>query len=112
MLIDFVGHYPQALGSSPLADLANLLRGVDRTGWIRRGDEQQHLGAFGQYRLELLDGDLVALLGAGEDRNGFAAGKLDGLRIGGPVRSRNDDLVAWIKQGCESVVHRLLAAIG
>ena len=61
VLVDLVGEHPEAVVLDPLADRPDLVRGVDRAGRVGRRDEQQHLGAGGAGRLELLDGDLVLL---------------------------------------------------
>ena len=96
----------------PLADRADLLGRVDGAGRVGRRAEQQHLGLRGARRLELLDGDEVALVLAGEDLDRGAAGELDRLGVGRPVRRRQQDLVAGVEQGGEGVVDRLLAAVG
>ncbi len=112
MLVDLVGNNPQSLGRGPLADLRNLLGAVNRAGGVGRGNEEQDLGPVRHRGLKLLDGHEVALLGTGEDLNRHAAGKADGLRVGGPERGGDDDFVARIHQGCERVVDGLLTAIG
>ena len=112
VLVDLVGDHPQALGRGPLADLLDLLRRVHGAGGVGRGDEEQDLGALREGRLQLVHGDQVALLRAGENLHRHAAGQPDGLRVGGPERGRNNDLVARIQQGGEGVVDGLLAAVG
>ena len=112
VLVDLVGDHPQALGRGPLADLRDLLRRVDGAGRVGRGDEEQDLGAVREGRFQLLHGDQVALLRAGEDLHRHAAGQPDGLRVGGPERGGDNDLVARIQQGGEGVVDGLLAAVG
>ena len=112
VLVDLVGEDPQAVLQGPAADRLDLLGAVDRAGRVRRRDEQQHLGALGPGRLQLLHRGQVAggLVGDHVDRH--AAGQLDRLGVGGPVRGRHDDLVAGVQQGREGVVDGLLAAVG
>ena len=102
---------PGVVGPAP--DRGDLVGGVDGAGRVGRADHQQHLGARGAGRLELLDRDLVAGCSAPAstgDRD--AAGEVDRLRVGGPVRRRHEHLVARVEQGRERLVDRLLAAVG
>ena len=112
VLVDLVGERPQVVVLDPLADRADLVGRVDRAGRVGRRDEEQHLGALGAGRLELLDGDLVALGLVGEHRHGHAAGELDRLGVRRPVRRRHDHLVAGVDHRRERAVDRLLAAVG
>ncbi len=100
---------PCSSAHSPMR--AYLLGRVHRAGRVRRRDEQQHLRALGASRLELLDRDEVALVGAREDVDLAAARELDRLGVGGPVGRRDDHLVAVVEQHLERLVHGLLAAV-
>ena len=60
VLVDLVGDHPHAALDGPLPDRRHLLGRVHGAGRVVRADEQQHLGALGVRRLELLDGDLEA----------------------------------------------------
>ena len=112
VLVDLVGEHPEVVLLDPGADGPDLVGGVDGAGRVRRGDEQQHLGALGARRLELLDGDLVVLGLVGEHLDGHAAGQLDGLGVRRPVRRGDDHLVARVEHRGERGVDRLLAAVG
>ena len=68
--------------------------------------------AVGARRLELVDGDEVALRLVGEHVDRHAAGEADRLGVGRPVRRRQDDLVAGVEQRREGLVDGLLAAVG
>src|SRR4029079_4382976 len=63
-------------------------------------------------RLQLLDGDPVAGRLVGDDLHRDTAGQPDRLRVRGPVRRRDDDLVARVEDRGEGLVDRLLAAVG
>lgn len=112
VLVDLVGEHPQVVFEGPPADLADLLGRVHCAGRVRGGDEQQHLGAVGAGRLQLLDRGQVAsgLVGDHVDRG--SSGQPDRFRVGGPVGRDHDDLVARIEQRGERLVDRLLAAVG
>ncbi len=66
----------------------------------------------GARRLELLDRDLVVLVGAGEHLDGDAVGQRDGLGVRRPVRRGQQHLVAGVHHGLERLIHGLLAAVG
>ena len=68
--------------------------------------------ALGAGRLELVDGHQVPGVLAGEDLDRHAAGQLDRLGVGGPVRGGQQHLVAGVEQRGERLVDRLLAAVG
>ena len=112
VLVDFVGQNENALGQSPFADGAGFLFGVDGTGRVGGGDEDERLGGGGVGCFELLDGDLVVLVATGEHLDGVAAGQADALGVGGPVGCGQQDVVAFVNDGCECLVDRLLAAVG
>jgi len=112
VLVDLVGHDPQAVLGGPGTDRTDLVGGVDGAGRVRRGDEQQDLGALGARRLELVDGDLVVLGLVGEHLDGDTAGELDALGVRRPVRRREEHLVARVEHRGERLVDRLLAAVG
>ena len=112
VLVDLVGQHPQAVLDGPAADRLGLGLAVDGAGRVGRGDEEDDLGALGAGRLQLLDGDPVAGGLVGDDLDRDTAGEPDRLRVGGPVRRRDDDLVARVEDRGEGLVDRLLAAVG
>ena len=63
-------------------------------------------------RFELFDTYEIVLGFIGENFNRFAASQLDALRVGGPVRGRENYFISWINDGCKCLIHRLLATIG
>ena len=112
VLVDFVRDHPQAVLERPLADRREFRCGVDRAGRVRRRAQQENLRALGQSAVELVERDLVVLVGAREYLNRDAAGQPDRLGVGGPVGGGQDDLVAVVEQRHERLVDGLLAAIG
>ena len=96
----------------PLADRGQLLGRVDAARRVGRRAHEEDLRARCARGLELLDGHLVVLVGAREHLDGGRAGELDDLGVGGPVRGRQDRLVAGAQQGGERLEHGLLAAVG
>ena len=60
VLVDLVGHDPEPVLDGPAPDRLDLLGRVDRAGRVRGRDEDEHLGARGAGRLELLDRGEVA----------------------------------------------------
>src|SRR5262249_36331335 len=63
-------------------------------------------------RLQVRYGGAVPGPLVGQHRHRNAPGQRDGLGVGGPVRGRQQHLVAGIEQGRECLVHGLLAAVG
>ena len=61
--------------------------------------------------LELLDGDLVLLVGAGEHLDGHAVGQRDRLGVRRPVRRGQQHLVAGVHDRLEGLIDGLLAAV-
>ena len=112
VLVDLITDHKDALGRGPFAHGLGFLGGVHRTRRVGRRAEQQRLGLLGVGGFELLRGDLVVLIRTGEDLHGIAAGQPDGLRVGGPVRGGQQDVVALVHHGLECLVDRLLAPIG
>ena len=100
------------LVGGPAADLGDLVRRVDRAGRVRRRDEEQGLGALRAVRVKLLDRRQVAGALIGHDGYRHAAGQRDRLRVGGPVRRRQQHLVARVEQSGECLEDGLLAAVG
>ena len=76
------------------------------------GDTKTSALVFSVRAAELLDGGAEAALRRGDDRDGDATRKRNGLRIGRPVRRRQQDLVAGIEQCLEAVVDGVLATVG
>lgn len=112
VLVDLVGQHPQAVLDGPAADRLGVGLAVDRAGRVRRGDEQDDLRTLGTGRLQLLHGDPVTGGLVGDDLHRDAAREADRLGVGGPVRSRDDDLVARVEDRGEGLVDGLLAAVG
>ena len=112
VLVDLIRDDPDAVLECPLADRRQLGGGVDAARRVRRRAHEQHLRALGACGLQLLDAHLVVLVRARENLDGGRAGELDDLGVGGPVRGRQDRLVAGAQQGGERLEHGLLAAVG
>ena len=112
VFVDLVGQNEDALPQGPLADGAGFLFGVHGTGRVGGGDEDERLGGGGVGFLELLDGDLVVLVATGKNLNGVTAGQTDAFGVGGPIGSRQQNVVALVNDRGEGLVHGLLAAVG
>ncbi len=112
VLVDLVGQHPQAVLVGPPADRLDARPVVHRAGRVGRRHEKQHLGTRRASRLQLVDGDPEPGLDRRRHRDGHAAGEGDRLRVGHPVRRRDEDLVTGIEQRGEGLVHGLLAAVG
>ena len=112
VLVDLVGDDPDAAVDRPATDGLDLLHWVHRAGRVAGRHEQQCLRAVGHRRVELIDRDPKAggLVGADHDR--YAARQGDRLGVGGPVRRRQEHLVAGIEQCGEGVVDGVLAPVG
>ena len=112
VLVDLIGDDPDAVLEGPLADRGQLLGRVDAARRVGRRAHEEDLRARRARGLELLDGHLVVLVGAGEHLDGGRAGELDDLGVRGPVRGRQDRLVAGAQQRGECLEDGLLAAVG
>ena len=112
VLVDFVGQHENALGKCPFANRAGLFFGVDGTGRVGGGDEDERLGCGGVCGFELLDGHLVVLVATGENLDGVTARQADAFGVGGPVGRGQQYVVAFVDDGCECLVHGLLTAVG
>ena len=112
VLVDLIGDDPDPVLQGPLADGGQLLGRVDRAGRVRRRAQQQHLGALGAGGLELVNADLVVLVGPGEDLDRGPPGQGDGLGVGGPVGRGQQHLVAGVDECGEGLEDGLLTAVG
>ena len=112
VLVDLVGHHPDAVLGRPVPDRRDLLRGVHAACGVGRGDEYQQLGARRPRRFQLLDRDAVAAVHAGVHDHRSRSGQCHRLGVAGPVRSGQDDLVAGIQQCQQGVVDGVLATRG
>ena len=112
VLIDLVGDHPQAAAGCPASDLGDQLWRVDRAGRVRGGDEDQQLGPVGAVRLQRRDRGQEARVLVGQHGHGNGAGEPDHLGVSGPVRRRQQHLVARVEQGREGLEDGLLATVG
>ena len=62
--------------------------------------------------LELINVDLVVLIGTRENFHRGCARELDDLGVGGPVGGREDGLVSGVEQRGEGLENRLLSTVG
>ncbi len=95
----------------PLANSLGFFRRVDSAGRVRRRAEQQHLGLVRAGGLKLFNRDLVILVSVSEDLNGHTARKRNRFGVGGPVGGREQDLIARIYHGSESLEYSLLSTV-
>ena len=112
VFVNLVGQHENTLGQCPFADGAGFLFGVDGTGRVGGGDEDKCLGGGGVCGFELLDGDLVVLVATGENLDGVATCQADAFGVGGPVGGGQQDVVAFVDDGCKGLVDGLLATVG
>ena len=111
VLVDLVSDDPHSVLVGPAPDGFGLFVRIDRSGWVRRANEQQNLRFRGARGLELVNRDLVALVCASKHFNWHSTGKANGLGIGCPERGRHQNLVARVEQSREGLVNRLFSAI-
>jgi hypothetical protein len=112
MFVDLVGDDPDVVLHGPLADGFDLVSRIDSAGRVRRRHEHERLGLVCASSFELVDRRPEAVGRGGEHRHGDTASEGDGLRIRGPIGSREDHFVAGVQQRGEGVVDRMLAAVG
>ena len=112
VLVDLIRNDPDAVLEGPLADRGELLGRVDAARRVGGRAHEQHLRARGARGLELFDAHLVVLVGAREHLDGGRAGELDDLGVCGPVRGRQDRLVAGAQQRGECLEDGLLTTVG
>ena len=74
VLVDLIGNNPQPVLESPLANRGGFLAGHHRTGRVGGRDKHDGRGLRGSGCFELLDSDLVVLIGTGEDFHGNTTG--------------------------------------
>ena len=112
VLIDFIGKYPNPVLKAPTTNSLSLFRGVNRAGGVRGRAEHQRLGGRGVGLLQLGRGDLVVGVGVGKNAYRNTASQSDGLRVGGPIGGGQQNLIALTDNGCETLIHCLLATVG
>ena len=88
----------------------DLVLRVDHAGRVRRIVEQEHFRFARQRLVELLGLELVVLLGRARQQGRLRADDVGDVDVGGPVRRRENDLVARIEQRFGEVVQRVLGA--
>ena len=96
----------------PFADRLDRFRLPHGTGGVVRRVHDDGLRALGACGLDGFDGWLEPAIGTGEHLDGYTAGQFHGLRIAGPERGRDNDLITLIEQNLEGCVYSLLTAIG
>jgi hypothetical protein len=79
-------------------------------GRVRRAVDDHQAGLRGDRRLELFGGDLEIGLHAAGDDHRSGTGEQHHVRVGDPVRSRHDHLVARVEQRLGEIEEALLAA--
>ena len=96
LLVDFVRDHPDLLAHAHLGDLFELLAGVRGAGRVARVVEDDRLGVGRDRRRQVARGEAEAVLFAGRDDHGVGLGELDLVRVGDPVRRRDQDVVALV----------------
>ena len=104
IFVNLIGHDDDVLPDRHLADGAQLLFGVDGTRGVVRGGDDDHLGAGGHVLLELLGGDLPAVLRRGGHDDGHAAAELHHAGVAHPVGGGDDDFIALVEDGAHGLV--------
>ncbi len=101
--VDFIREDDDLLFQRDIAQGAEFVFGVDGTGRIAGGVEDDHLGGRGHGFLELLGSHFPTggFLGVHDHRD--AAGEADHFRIGNPKGRGNDHLVTFLDHGEDRV---------
>ena len=111
MLVHVVGRDDDVgMSCEHRAECHQLGARVGRTGRIAGAVEDQEPRARRDRGGELRRRDLETLLRARKYRNRRAVGEQHHVRVGHPVRRRDDHLVARVEQGAAEVEDRLLGA--
>ena len=111
MFVNFIGQHKNTFFKRPLADRTSFLLGVHRAGGVRRRDKDERFRRWGVCRLQLFDGDLIALVASGKNLDRIAARQTDTLGVGCPVRGREQNIVAVTNHGSEGFIDRLLTTV-
>ena len=98
--------------NSPTSDDFHGFRLPYGTGRVVRRVDDDGLGPLGAGGLKRLQRRLKVHVGTGKYLYRHAIRQLHGLRVAGPVRSGDDDLVTIVEQNLESLIHGLLTAVG
>ena len=112
MLVDFVGNHPHMMFHSPFTNRLDGFRLPHGTRRIVRRVHDDGFRTFGTRFFEIFKTWFEIAVGTGEHFDRHASGQFHRFRIARPIRRRNDDFVAFIKQDLECRVHGLLAAVG
>ena len=112
LVVDLIGNHPDIVLQGHLGQLLQLLPGVRSPRGIAGIVENQGPGLGGDGLLQLLGGELEAVLlqGLHNDRGGL--GNIDLGRIGHPVGRGNDHLVPGLKKDHGDVVEGVLGPTG
>ena len=98
VLVDLVAEHPDVVLRGPAADRRDVVGVHDGARGVRRRDEDQQLGLGRAGALELVDASResrrASLVSTG---TGVAAGEVDRLGVGRPVRRGDQDLVARVR---------------
>ena len=111
-VVDFVGEHHDVGLADDVRNGLKLVAVHDGAGRIVRIGENEQLGARRDGGAERLGGQLEAVLDAGRERHGNAAGHLGERRVADEARLGNEHLFAGIDEGADGVVDGLRAADG
>ena len=95
-----------------LAERLKLVLRIGGAGRVVRAVQDEEPGSRCDCRLELRGGDLVAIFGTAIWKDRHAVRQQDHVRVGHPVRSRNDGFIAGVHHRHDHVVNGLLRAGG
>src|SRR5271169_5409802 len=110
MAVAFVGQKINAEFGSQVIDLLELLAIEHRATRIRRGVDEDHLGAGRQMRLNHRSRQGEAVLLVGFDEYALAPGVIYYILICDPIRHGNDDFVARVDQRLRQIEDDVFAA--
>lgn len=106
------GDHNLRVATQDLAQLSQLGLGVGNAGGIGRAVDDKQASVVGDAGFQLLCRDLEVLFDACLDDHRSATGQDHHVRVGHPIRRRDDDLVTRIDHGLGQIEKTLLAAAG
>ncbi len=108
--IDLVREDEDVLTHGDVSEGLELFSGIDGSGGVAGGVDDDHLGEGGHGVLELIWGDLPVVFFFGFDDDGDAADETDHFRVAGPEGSGDDDFVTGVDGGGDGVVTGVFGA--
>ncbi len=112
MGIDFISDDVDILFGDNISQGFQLMSCIGGSGWVGGIIQYKGLGGRSDGGLELFGGKQKSILFLGRDDDSFSVGQGNGVRIGDPIRSRNDDFLAFVDQSLDDVVEGAFCSCG